>query len=130
MTQRAMTPPPAELVRRYWLPVVVYLAVVQVLGAQPNLTVPMLFPNVDKVVHLLEYGGLGVLLARALRASLGAPAPIRTALLAVGMGLCMGVADEVIQSFVPGRMSSANDLLADFTGLLFAQVGYLLVIRD
>ena len=42
----------------------------------------------------------------------------------------MGVADEVIQSFTPGRMSSVNDLLADFTGLLFAQVAYLLVIRD
>lgn len=130
MGQRAVKPPPAELIGRYWLPVVVYLAVVQFLGAQPNLTVPMLFPNVDKVVHVLEYLGLGVLLARAFRASLGAPPPIRTAMLAVGAGLGMGVADEIVQSFVPGRMSSVNDLLADATGLLFAQVAYLLVVRE
>jgi VanZ family protein len=90
----------------------------------------MLFPNVDKVVHVLEYLGLGVLLARAFRASLGAPPPIRTAMLAVGAGLGMGVADEIVQSFVPGRMSSVNDLLADATGLLFAQVAYLLVVRE
>jgi VanZ family protein len=51
-------------------------------------------------------------------------------MLAVGAGLGMGVADEIVQSFVPGRMSSVNDLLADATGLLFAQVAYLLVVRE
>ena len=130
MGERAWIPPPAVLVGRYWLPVVAYLAVVQFLGTQQDLSLPMLFPNVDKVVHVLEYAGLGALLARALRVTLGVPAPIRTAMLALGLGLCMGAADEFIQSFFPGRMSSVNDLLADVTGLLFAQVVFLLVVRD
>ena len=130
MAERPAARPPIELLTRYWLPVFVYLGVVQFLGAQPDLQVPMLFPNVDKVVHVLEYLGIGVLLARAIRATFRVPVPIRTALMAVGVGLCMGAADEFIQSFVPGRMSSVNDLLADGTGLLLAQFIYLLVVRE
>jgi VanZ family protein len=130
VAMQAVARPPAVLVFRYWLPVFVYLALVQVLGAQPDLHVPLLFPNIDKVIHLLEYLGLGVLLARAWRASFRLPVPIKTALLAVGVGLCLGAADEFIQSFVPGRMSSVNDLLADATGLLVAQFIYLLVVRE
>ena len=130
MAERPAARPRIELLTRYWLPVFVYLGVVQFLGAQPDLQVPMLFPNVDKVVHVLEYLGIGVLLARAIRATFRVPVPIRTALMAVGVGLCMGAADEFIQSFVPGRMSSVNDLLADGTGLLFAQFIYLLVVRE
>lgn len=130
MAERALRKPPAELLSRYWLPVVVYLGTVQFLGAQPDLQVPMLFPNVDKVVHVLEYGGLGVFLARAIRASARVPVPIRTALIAVGVGVGMGVMDEYLQSFVPGRISSMNDLLADLTGLLIAQFTFLLVVRE
>ncbi len=130
MATRAMPRPRGELVVRFWLPVFVYLGVVQLLGAQPDLQVPMLFPNADKVVHVLEYLGLGALLARAVRASSAAPAPLRTALIAVGLGLAMGFADEFVQSFVPGRMSSRNDLIADATGLVLAQVLSLLVVRE
>ena len=130
MAMRAVARPPAELLMRYWLPVVVYLGLVQFIGMQPDLQVPMLFPDADKAVHVLEYLGVGVLLARAIRASVRAPVPIRTALLAVGLGLGMGAADEFIQSFVPSRMSSVNDLLADGTGLLLAQFIYLLAVRE
>ena len=130
MGERSSRRPPAVLVARYWLPVFGYMGLVQFLGAQPDLAVPMLFPNVDKVVHVLEYLVLGVLLARACRASFRVPVPIGTALFAVGVGLCIGAADEILQSFVPNRMSSVNDLLADATGLLIAQFVYLLVVRE
>jgi VanZ family protein len=124
-----MARPPAVLVMRYWLPVLAYLGAVQLLGAQPDFQVPMLFANADKAVHVVEYLILGLLLVRAIRATFRAPAPLITALAAVAAGLCVGAADEFIQSFVPGRMSSVNDLLADATGLLLAQFGYLLVVR-
>ena len=130
MATTTLSRSPATLVMRYWLPVFLYLGMVQLLGAQPDLQVPVLFPNVDKVVHLLEYLGLGVLLARALRASFRTPAPLRTSLMAVGIGVAMGAADELLQAFVPGRMSSVNDLLADATGLLVAQFVFLLVVRE
>jgi VanZ family protein len=56
--------------------------------------------------------------------------PLRTAMLAAGIGVCVGATDEFIQKFVPGRTSSVNDLLADATGLLLAQFIFLLVVRD
>jgi VanZ family protein len=115
---------------RYWLPVLVYLGLVQFLGAQPDLQVPMLFPNADKVVHMVEYLGLGVLLARAVRVTFRVPVPLRTAIVAVGIGVVMGATDEFLQAFVPGRTSSVNDLLADATGLLIAQFVFLLVVRE
>jgi len=118
------------LVGRYWLPVVAYLAIIQFLGSQQNLVVPMIIPNADKAVHTIEYGTLGVLLARAIRATLGRFEPLRTALLAAGIGVGVGALDEFIQKFVPGRSSSVNDLLADATGLLLAQAVFLLVVRD
>jgi len=118
------------LVGRYWLPVFAYLAIIQFLGSQKDLQVPMIIPNADKVAHMLEYGTLGFLLARAFRATLGGFEPIRTAVLAWGFGVCVGAADETIQKFVPGRTSSVNDLLADSTGILIAQVLFLIIHRD
>lgn len=115
---------------RYWLPVLGYLALVQFVGARPDFQVPPLFPNVDKLVHVIEYLILGVLLVRAVRGGLTGPLPLQAALIAVGLGLCVGASDEFVQSFVPNRMSSVNDLLADATGLLFAQVLYLFVVRE
>jgi len=130
LPERALRPPPDVLVGRYWLPVVVYLAIIQFLGSQQSFQVPMIIPNADKAVHTLEYGTLGFLLARALRATIGGFEPLRTALLAWGIGVGVGLADEIVQKFVPGRTSSVNDLLADATGLVIAQFVFLLFHRN
>jgi VanZ family protein len=107
-----------------------YLGLVQLLGSRPDFQVPPLFPNVDKAIHVLEYLVLGFLLARAIRASRRNPVPLWTASVAVALGLGVGVADEFVQSFVPGRMSSVNDVMADAAGLLIAQILFLLVVRE
>jgi hypothetical protein len=52
---------------RYWLPVLVYVAMIFTLSAQSHLRVPFRFQNADKVVHMTEYCGLGLLVVRALR---------------------------------------------------------------
>src|SRR5262245_23291567 len=108
LPERALRPPPDVLVGRYWLPVVAYLAIIQVLGMQQNLQVPMIIFNADKAVHTIEYGTLGFLLARAVRATLGGFEPLKTALLAWAVGVGVGALDETIQKFVPGRTSSVN----------------------
>jgi VanZ family protein len=79
-----------------------------------------LIPHLDKVFHTAEYGLLGYLWSRALfRAGLsgqawGAPG--------YAFLICMLYAfmDEYIQSYVPGRISSAADLMADGTGAALA----------
>lgn len=118
------------LFTRYWLPVAAYVSVIFVLSAQPNLRPPFQFQNSDKVSHLLEYGGLGLLLARALRATLRPRSWLFTTMLALGLGLGIGAGDEYFQSFVPGRDSTVFDWLADGTGLTFAQLVYLAAARD
>ena len=115
---------------RYWLPVLVYLTVIVVLSAQPNLKPPFEFNNSDKLMHVLEYFGLGVLVARALRATMRLSMPLIAALCAMSFGIIVGTGEEYFQSFVPGRVSSAFDLLADTAGLALAQLVYLAFTRE
>ena len=114
----------------YWLPVLLYLTVILVLSAQPYLTPPLELPNSDKVMHVLEYFGLGVLVVRALRATMRITLPLVAALLALSFGILVGTGDEYFQSFVPGRQSSPFDLLADTAGLILAQLVYLAFTRE
>ncbi len=114
----------------YWLPVLVYASVVLVVGAQPNLHPPLDFANSDKVAHVLEYGVLGFLLARALHATLRVRFALFAAFMAVGLGGLVGLADELHQRVVPGRQSSVLDLVADLAGLALAQAAFVLTRRD
>src|SRR5205814_3774898 len=88
-----------------WLPVVLYVGVIFTLSSQPHLQPPLHFANADKLLHLLEYGGLGLFLARALRGSMTVSRPARAATLAIVIGASLAATDEWYQSFVPGRLS-------------------------
>lgn len=72
------------------------------------------FPHDDKVVHAGLYAVLGALV----RWAGGRAAP------AVAAGAIVGVADEALQSTVPGRHADPFDVAADVVG---ATVGALLV---
>jgi len=73
-------------------------------------------PGIDKLAHLLVYGVLGttVLLAHApeTRKNL----PLQTCATTVVVCLLYGISDEFHQSFIPGRMVSAGDVVADTLG--------------
>ena len=114
----------------YWLPVLLYVGVIFSLSSRPNLKAPLPFQNGDKVCHMLEYGGLGILMARALRANARVSSPLRAALVAVTVGAAIAAADENFQRLIPGRDSSVYDWMADVTGLVFAQIFYLLFARE
>ncbi len=81
------------------------------LSSVPHLTPPATWGPSDKAAHLAEYGVLGFLLRRALgRRTFG------SWLLAGGIAVAIGTADEFYQSTVPGRFPSALDGLADLCG--------------
>ena len=90
----------------------------------------MEFKNSDKLWHLLEYGGLGLLLGRALRAGLAARPALVAAAGALVLTSLVGAADEIFQRTVPGRESSVFDWTADTAGAVLA-VGFILwLARD
>jgi VanZ family protein len=109
----------------YWMPVLLYITLIVVLSAQPNLVPPFQFRNADKLIHVGEYFVLGVLLARASHASFRAQDLLVPALFALAIGVAVGAGDEVFQSFIPGRDSSPLDWLADSFGVALAQFAYL-----
>ena len=119
-----------ELFMSFWLPVLLYTTMIVVLSAQPNLKPPVRFENSDKVLHVLEYFGLGILLVRALRTTFRITIPMNACLFALCLGIGVGTGDEVFQSTVPGRECSGLDLAADTVGLALAQLAYLALMRE
>ncbi len=84
------------------------------LSSRPNLHLPGLFPDVDKVAHFTEYAALGAVLYRALRLSgAGMRASLGVVLVLIG---CLGMGDEYLQSHVPGRSADLHDWAADLLG--------------
>lgn len=110
----------ARFLAWFWLPVLLYVGVIFTLSAQPYLRAPLDFHNSDKLMHLGEYGGLGLLLARAVRAGMPARESGRAALVAIALGMAIGACDERFQSIVPGRECSLADWFADSTGVTLA----------
>ena len=75
-------------------------------------------------------GGLGLLLARAIRTTDRFRPGLQVALAAMCVGIVVATIDELLQSTVPGRIPSGFDLLADTVGLGLAQVVYRLWARE
>jgi len=130
MTRRGAERGFLSLFLRYWLPVLAYITAIVTVSAQPYLRGPIEFTNSDKIYHVLEYSILGLLLARAMRGSAPGWPPMAVALSAIACGILVGTSDEFFQSFVPGRISSAFDLLADTVGVALAQVVYRALVKD
>ena len=81
-----------------------------------------------KLAHFTEFTALGIILAW--RGGMLGKNPGKTFL----SGVSAAVADETIQRFVPGRNSSALDVLLDssgvLTGMLLIYLGYTLRKRE
>ena len=112
------------MTRAPWLLVWGWGAAILVGTSIPGRQLPPAFPYADKLMHLLLYGVLGWLVARALR-SRGAARPTRRrsagALLAIAL---FAAADEWHQDLVPGRSSDPVDWMADVLG---ATAGFALL---
>ena len=76
----------------------------------------------DKFAHLILYMGLGILLYLTLSSSRREVLIKYAAPLAITIGTLYGLTDELHQSFVAYRSASSMDLVADFVGLLCAQL--------
>ena len=112
-----------------WLVVFAYVALIFTLSSQPGLRVPGEFELRDKLAHTLEYGGLGMLVYRAVRDTWPSTPAARRMFFAVLAIAAVGALDETFQSFIPGRDSSVYDWIADAFGATLSQVVGLLLDR-
>ena len=73
--------------------------------------------GLDKMLHLMEYGVLSCLLARAFKrtTSLGYK---KSFLIILALGFLIAGLDEYYQSFVPLRESSFLDFIFDLAGII------------
>jgi VanZ family protein len=110
-----------------WLLVLAYLAAIFYLSSQPN-PLPILTSALsDKALHALEYGGLGFLLALALRAmGMGL---WRSAAVALAAASLYGASDEIHQGLVPHRDASVRDWIADTAGAALGAAGAAALLR-
>jgi VanZ family protein len=96
-------------------PIAAYLAVIFYLSSRPPGDGADI-PHFDKVLHLVEYGILGGLCARA-AAILRLVAPdSQTIALCAALCSLYGASDEFHQSFTPGRVVDVWDWAVDTLG--------------
>ncbi|HVE79738.1 MAG TPA: VanZ family protein [Gemmatimonadaceae bacterium] len=102
-----------------WAPPVAWAALVLAVNSIPGSDLPGSLERVDKLLHFAAYATLGVLTARALRATLP---PFAAVSLAAAGGIAFGALDEWHQLFVPGRYPELVDWYADAGGALLGAI--------
>jgi len=108
---------------RYQLPPIVWAIAIFIESSIPDLSPPALIVTFqDKLAHAIVFGILGYLLTRAFYFSRWKENAV---LLSIVIGVLFGISDEFHQSFVPGRFSEIGDLIADFVGVIVAQVFFV-----
>ena len=98
------------------LAVLAYMAVIFALSSRRPPEAIVGLGVADSWLHLVEYGGLGLLLSNLFWARRGATTWRVLVPLPVLIGSLYGLSDEWHQSFVPGRDASLADVLADALG--------------
>ena len=99
-----------------WSAVMSYCGLLYYLSDQPRLRPPQTVPSSDTLAHVAAYAVLGWLWTVALRETWEGCSSLAVVLFALIFTLGYGLSDEWHQSFVPGRVSSAADVVADVIG--------------
>ena len=100
-----------------FLPAILYYLFIFVLSSK-SIQIVAYFDQLDKILHFLEYGLVGFLLAVGFFNAFTFSASMKS-VLTFGSGLILAILDEWHQFFVPLRKSDALDILADAAGLAF-----------
>lgn len=108
---------------KYQFPPVLWAVVLFIQSSIPTLNPPSLGISAeDKLAHAIVYMILGYLMTRAFFFSNNNQLRKNAMLFSVIIGLLYGISDEIHQLFVPGRYADIFDVIADFIGVLIAQV--------
>lgn len=104
----------------YWAPPLLYMALIFVISSleQPPLPMPKFeWVTIDKVYHFIEYGILSVLLTIAFVNASPKWFPASWIWVTAALfSILYGASDEIHQMFVPGRLATVADWVADVFG--------------
>ena len=108
---------------KWWVPVYCYMGAIFFVSSLPKPLPPSLqIPYLDKGLHMVEYGFLGYLLARALASDSPPALKRRFRIWAIFFAAVYGLSDEWHQSFVPMREASVADFFFDGIGASLGQL--------
>lgn len=105
----------------YWSILILYAGMIFVFSSM-SLTVNLShLPQMDKLIHALEFGLFSIFLYRAIQVSFLKTPVIYLVLITACASILYGAIDEYHQIFTPLRKADLFDLLADALGVLIAQ---------
>ncbi len=107
---------------RWWGPLIFYMVLIYWLSSRSLPVMVLRAP--DYALHFLGYFVMGILTVRAFARGVAVPVAGRLAGYSMFFSLSYALSDEWHQMFVPGRVASFQDILADGLGIL-ASVGFL-----
>ena len=111
---------PALVYVSLWLPVAIYVALIFYAS---SLSSPPLPESVsDKTLHLAAYGGLAIVLLRALAGGRWSGVTLTSMTAAFLLTTLYGATDEWHQTWTRGRSPEIADVLADASGALLGTV--------
>jgi VanZ family protein len=100
--------------------VLVYAGAIFAFSSIPGKNLPAIGVS-DKLLHAVEFGGLALLLCRAISAVAPTRPPRLVALISVVATLSYGAVDEAHQSFVTQRVADLADALLAASGWWWAR---------
>ncbi len=104
----------------YWAPPLLYMCLIFIISSleQPPLPMPEFeWLTIDKLYHFVEYALLGAMLAFAFVNAPPRRLPLRWRWTAAAIvAILYGATDEWHQTFVPGRLATVADWVADVLG--------------
>ena len=112
---------------RWWAPLLAYMGLIFWLSSQSR--VDFLPDSPDYVLHFFGYFGMGILAVRAFAGGLGEPKSKYSTYVGLVFAASYAVTDEWHQRFIPGRVASGRDLVADGLGIAAAWIVLLVFWR-
>jgi VanZ family protein len=102
----------------YWLPLILYALLIYLQSAKPTPEQIPSLPLIDKLLHFVAYGIMGILFYRAYQTLRFKDNLAMMMLLSVVSASVYGISDELHQHFVPFREADFMDVIADTLGAL------------
>jgi len=111
------------------MPVIVYCAFIFIQSEFPSAIKTRDIPHIDKLIHFLGYGLLGILFFRAFRTTSLKDNADRLMLFSMAASALYGVSDEIHQYYVPYRSADIADALADALGSIYGVFFYQIIVK-